>query len=151
MILPAQMIAMRETLVSPFCERSSIYGMTYGLGPAGYDVRVNETFRLEPGDFKLASTIEHFQMPTDLIAFVHDKSTWARRGLSVFNTVIEPGWKGWLTLELVNNGPTRLLIEGGMPIAQVIWHQLMDDTTRPYDGKYQNQQMGPQNARYTSG
>ena len=148
MILPAQMIAMREALISPFVERSSAYGMTYGLGPAGYDVRVAESLMLEPGTFSLASTIEYFEMPTDLIAFVHDKSTWARRGLSLFNTVIEPGWKGWLTLELTNHSDRSITLAAGMPIAQIIWHQLMDDTAQPYDGKYQNQKAGAQPALF---
>ena len=104
MILPSQSIRKAQP-ISPLVERSVSNGMTYGLGPAGYDVRIAEDVRLIPLGFSLASTVEKFIMPNDVIAFVHDKSTWARKGLSLFNTVIEPGWEGYLTLELMNNSP----------------------------------------------
>ena len=100
MILPSQHIrSISPPIVSPFCERRlhQSSGMTYGLGPAGYDVRIEQHILLPPGAFALASTFERFHMPDDLIAFVHDKSTWARKGLAVQNTVIEPGWRGFLT------------------------------------------------------
>ena len=86
-------------------------------------------------------------MPDDLMAFVHDKSSWARRGLSLFNTVIEPGWNGFLTLELVNNSGKSLLIMPGFPIAQIIFMRMEEPTEKPYTGKYQNQAAGPQEAR----
>lgn len=96
------------------------------------------------GVFCLASSIEEFQMPDDLVGIVHDKSTWARRGLSVFNTVIEPGWKGFLTLELVFNGTEPIKIASGTGIAQVIFHKAIQQAH--YDGKYQNAKAGPQTA-----
>jgi dCTP deaminase len=98
------------------------------------------------GRFLLASSFEYFQMPNDLIGEVKDKSTWARQGLSVFNTVIEPGWEGYLTLELVYHGQETLYIPSGSGIAQVIFYE----TTVPasYIGKYQNQESGPQQARF---
>lgn len=89
------------------------------------------------GRFCLASAIEEFQMPDNLVGIVHDKSTWARRGLSVFNTVIEPGWKGFLTLELVYHGNEGLIIPAGSGIAQVVFHKTSDEMG--YTGKYQNQ------------
>lgn len=97
--------------------------------------------RVTPGKFVLASAIEEFDMPHNLAGIVHDKSTWARRGLSVFNTVIEPGFRGGLTLELVYHGDTELVIPAGAGIAQVIFHF----TTNPaqYDGKYQHQANRP--------
>jgi dCTP deaminase len=145
MILTPKMLRERKP-VKPFVERAVSNGMTYGLGPAGYDVRIAEKVLLKPGAFALASTIERFTMNPDVIGFVHDKSTWARKGLTVQNTVIEPGWQGWLTLELTNHGYSELLIEAGSPIAQVIFHLLPEETDLPYGGKYQNQQRGPQPA-----
>lgn len=76
-------------------------------------------------------------MPNFLTGIVHDKSTWARRGLSVFNTVIEPGWRGFLTLELVYHGEGELIIPAGAGIAQVMFHEVKQAST--YNGKYQNQ------------
>ena len=95
--------------------------------------------------FTLASANEEFDMPNGLIGIVHDKSSWARKGLSVFNTVIEPGWKGFLTLELVFHGNERVKIHHGCGIAQVIFHQLENPTA--YKGKYQNQPNEPVSAK----
>jgi dCTP deaminase len=85
-------------------------------------------------------------MPTDLVAFVHDKSTWARRGLSLFNTVIEPGWSGFLTLEIVNHSTNPLRLLSGDPIAQIVFMRMEEPAEKPYAGKYQNQKRGPQEA-----
>ena len=146
MILPAQHIRFlcsgaygQRSMVEPFHERTVSNGMTFGLGPAGYDVRIKQSLTLKPGDFVLASTIEHFSIPNDVLAQVADKSTWARKGLAVQNTVIEPAWRGWLTLELTNHGHSVIEIESGSPIAQIIFHQLLEPTEISYNGKYQNQ------------
>ena len=120
--------------------------MTFGLGPAGYDVRVDQTMLLKPGAFALASTVEHFAIPDDIVGFVLDKSSWARQGLSLFNTVMEPGWKGYLTLELANLSGKPIAIFEGSPIAQIMFQRLAEPTESPYVGKYQNQQKGPQPA-----
>lgn len=140
-------------------------GTSYGLGEAGYDIRIKQDIVFceargkrvieirEPngmpcltvGRFTLASAIEEFQMPDDLVGVVHDKSTWARRGLSVFNTVIEPGWKGFLTLELVYHGESELIIPAGSGIAQVVFTETQCKAC--YDGKYQNQEDEPVPAR----
>ncbi|WP_045834456.1 dCTP deaminase [Hyphomicrobium sp. 99] len=146
MILSAQTIrALRP--VEPFVERSVVRGRSYGLSVAGYDIRICETLYLAPGAFSLASSIEHFDMPADVLALVKDKSSWARKGLSVFNTVIEPGWKGYLTLELKNQGDQVLRIDSGDPIAQILFYRLDAPSEAPYSGKYQNQEAGPQGAR----
>jgi dCTP deaminase len=122
-------------------------GMTFGLGPCGYDIRIREKVRVYPGDFICASSIEEFTMPNNIMGVVHDKSTWARMGLAVQNTVLEPGWKGFLTLELTNHHKTGAIrIEAGMPIAQVVFYWLDAPTDTPYKGKYQNQPEGPQEA-----
>lgn len=130
-----------------------VHGTSYGLGEAGYDIRIKQEIifkpgmtmgptievngELEHGRFTLASAIEEFDMPADLVGVVHDKSTWARQGLSVFNTVIEPGWKGFLTLELVFHGNKEVVIPAGAGIAQVIFTSLAHDAS--YEGKYQHQ------------
>jgi dCTP deaminase len=155
MILPAQHIRARcaanPPLISPFNERSTAEGLTYGLSPAGYDVRIDQDVTVAPtsyrGSFQLASTIERFTMPNDLMAIVHDKSTWARQGLVVQNTVIEPGWSGFLTLELSNCSDQVIMIRRGTPIAQIVFHMLVQATEQVYEGRYQNQDPGPQQAR----
>ena len=141
-------------------------GVSWGLSEAGYDIRIKQDVIFKPaantvatkwmdngkqfrvwdyGRFTLASAIEEFDMPDCLVGIVHDKSTWARQGLSVFNTVIEPGFKGGLTLELVYHGNTELIIPAGSGIAQVLFHKI----SRParYEGKYQFQSSDPEPAR----
>jgi len=147
MILSAQTIRKRG-IFSPFCERTKEFGMSYGLSSAGYDVRISESFVLAPGASRLASTFEHFAMPNDVIGRVADKSTWARRFLAVQNTIIEPGWSGYLTLELSNHGTDHLSFSHGMPIAQIILELLDEPTEQPYEGKYQNQKSGAVGAIY---
>jgi len=151
MILSGQSIRKRG-IFTPFNERTKHNGMSYGLSMAGYDVRVNlgDRYRvtLRPGEFMLAVTTEHFDMPNDVLGIVHDKSTWARQGIAVQNTVIEPGWKGYLTLEITNHGPFTVEFETGDPIAQIVCHQLDEPAEQPYDGKYQNQESTPQKARF---
>ena len=98
------------------------------------------------GRFVLASAMEEFDMPNDLVGVVHDKSTWARQGVSVFNTVIEPGWKGFLTLEIVFHGQERVRLPAGAGIAQVLFHKLSEPAE--YSGKYQNQADKPVESKW---
>ena len=140
------------------------HGVSYGLSEAGYDIRIKQSINFtrfegqrvvgvmypdgpnfSDGRFVIASTIEEFDMPSRLVGVVHDKSTWARRGLSVFNTVVEPGWKGFLTLELVYHGNEDLMIPAGAGIAQVLFHELVNPAQ--YEGKYQQQEDRPVAAR----
>ncbi|MNO13126.1 Deoxycytidine triphosphate deaminase [compost metagenome] len=148
--------------------KETAHGTSYGLGEAGYDIRIKQDIHFkqvtnhanvrmdgpyvsvdgetyERGRFALASAIEEFRMPYNLTGIVHDKSTWARRGLSVFNTVIEPGWSGFLTLELVYHGEDELIIPAGAGIAQIMFHTLTHEAA--YNGKYQNQEDRPVAAR----
>lgn len=189
-IASAQTLRNLVDFITPFCERTKAFGMTYGLGPAGYDVRIAEDMTLGPSadtiaclaaayrkeeqettprmwkgkelcdpgfalddalengeaSFALALIVEHIAMPNNLLGVVHDKSTWARLGLCVQNTVIEPGWRGYLTIELTNHSRVPILIRAGMPIAQIIFHVLDCATEMPYQGKYQDQPAGPRAA-----
>lgn len=135
---------------------------SYGLGEMGYDIRIKQDIIFytdeegpfiiitDPmtkqttylrGRFCLASSVEEFRMPNTLGAIGHDKSTWARLGVQVFNTVIEPGWNGFLTIELVFNGEERVHIPAGSGIMQVIFHQPLNSAK--YVGKYQDQANEP--------
>ena len=101
-----------------------------------------------PHGFELASTLERFTMPDNLVGRVCDKSTWARRGLAIQNTLIEPGWRGYLTLELSNHDPQELKIDDGSPIAQIVFEFLDEPTEIPYRGKYQDQSQNAIAARF---
>lgn len=150
MILSAQSIRARcsgdRPMVAPFNDRTTFAGLSYGLGPAGYDVRLAQSVWLRSGGFTLGSTIERFDIPTDILIEIKDKSTWARRGLSVFNSTGEPGWRGYLTIEMVYHGPLQLFIAEGTPIAHIVFKRLDEPTEQPYVGKYQDQHAAPQAA-----
>lgn len=140
-------------ILSPHVPRTTISlfdGITgsYGESFVGYDIRLAQRISLIPGFTFLASSFERFTMPTDVVGEVKDKSTWARRGVAVQNTVIEPGWEGYLTLELTwsplfeHPNRAQLLLEAGWPIAQVLF--TTTSGRAQYAGKYQHQGNFPQ-------
>jgi dCTP deaminase len=136
-------------MIDPFFERAESHGMSFGLSSAGYDICIGEYTVIHPNSFYLAVSLERFVIPDNILVVVHDKSSWARQGLFVQNTVIDPGWEGYLTLELSNS--TRyatFVIRAGTPIAQLIFHRLENPTLQPYSGKYQDQGPKPQPAIY---
>lgn len=153
MILSAQSIMARITAtqggarggldIDPLCGRTIAHGMSYGLSAAGYDLRIKDALRLYPGGFALATTVERVCLPADLMGQLADKSSWARRGIAVQNTIFEPGWYGYPTIELSNHGPSVIWIPAGAPIAQMIFHVLDAPSDRPYSGKYQDQPQCP--------
>lgn len=158
MIVNGNSLLAARPITDMYAGKREIHGTSYGLSEAGYDIRIQETItfirgqsfpwvtaydprtqitRGNKGNFILASSMEMFQMPLNLVGTVKDKSSWARQGVSVFNTVIEPGWNGILTLELVFNGSTDITIPAGSGIAQVLFGRL--ECNGNYGaGKYQN-------------
>lgn len=139
-------------MITPFFERSvSESGKSFGLASCSYDIRVAnfkilgtstlvDHVRMQNGDFVLASSIERIKMPHNVVAIVHDKSSWAREGLAVQNTLLDPGWEGFVTLELSYHRPAHhIVIKAGDPIVQLKFEWLDEPTEQPYSGKYQNQ------------
>ena len=168
MILSSQTIRQQNkehNIVTPFVERAihEKTGMSFGLSQCGYDIRIKQDITLYPitlknmflnslsvnverPSFSLASTIEKFNLPNHLMFNVADKSSLARIGLAIQNTIAEPGWSGYLTLELNNQGPNIIKLYAGQPIAQVIFMRLDKSTENPYRGKYHKQGNFPQPA-----
>lgn len=103
------------------------------------DLAEEGRYPLQPGEFILAGTFEYFKIPSDIVAIVHDKSTLARLGVAVQNTVLEPGWNGYLTMEITNHGTNAVMLSSHMPIAQVMFHK-GNIPCKLYEGKYQNQE-----------
>lgn len=139
--------------LTPFIRNKSIhvdrkkFSTSYGLSECGYDIRLMQDVWLFPGHrFVLASSLEYFNVPSNLMGRVLNKSTWARLGVDVSrSTNLEPGWRGFLTLEITYSKLKPLFIEKGHGIAQVIFEQIQEPTH--YHGKYQDQEAGPQPAR----
>lgn len=126
-------------MIYPWCERTVSEGMTYGLGPASYDLRIAQNVVIRPNGFVLCSTWEGITIPEHIAARVCDKSTWARRGLMVQNTHFDPGFSGYPTLELTNHSEKTIRIKRCTPICQVVFEHLDYITEMPYRGKYYNQ------------
>ena len=159
-ILSCQTIR-RFGIVTPCHERTrhEASGMTYGLSGAGYDLTIKDQLYLAPQrdvlygqkSFSIAVAQEQFLMPRNVLGRVCDKSSLARRGIQVFNTVIEPGWCGFLTLEIANHSDESVMLLAGQPIAQVIFELLDEETEQPYVGRYQNQPAEPVPTRLLTG
>jgi len=147
-VLSAQTIR-RLGLVTPCLQGQSrdANGNSRGLSCCGYDITIGEDVVLRPGDWALAGATEWFCLPPSVMGVVHDKSSLARRGLAVQNTVLEPGWRGYLTLELTCHGSEVIRLLSNDAAAQVVFHRLDEPTEMPYAGKYQNQEAGPVRAR----
>lgn len=95
---------------------------------------------LHPGHFMLAATLEYMRIPADLGAYVLGRSSWGRVGLIVATAImVQPGFKGCLTLELVNDGDSPIKLYPGARIAQLAVHALDGPTSNPYGpkGKYE--------------
>lgn len=151
--------------------------VSYGLGAFGYDVRLgNEWSRLkrgaavvldpkrnqasewervtgfeiviDPGECVLAATFEKITMPDDVVALCIGKSTYARLGLLVNATPLEPGWVGHVTLELSNTNRVPMRVYCGEGIAQLLFFEGARPavTYAERAGKYQNQGSGPVHA-----
>ena len=89
-----------------------------------------------PGQFVLGTTREYIEMPDDLMAFVQLRSTWARSGIILPPTVVDAGFKGTITLEIVPF--SGILVPYRQRFAHLIFAK-MANPSDPYNGKYQGQ------------
>jgi dCTP deaminase len=109
-------------------------------------------FILHPGDFVLGTTLERVEIPPDIIAHVQGRSSMGRLAVVIHATagIIDPGYRGQITLELSNLGTAPVALTPGMRISQVIFTELASPAERPYGvergSKYQDQS-GPQASR----
>ncbi len=94
-------------------------------------------FILHPGEFVLASTLEHVELPTDIVGRLEGKSSLGRIGLLIHSTAgyVDPGWKGRLTLELTNVARLPVTLYSGMRIGQISFLTLTTDVDRPYGSR----------------
>lgn len=133
-----------EGMINPFFkEKLKRHGRSYGLSAASYDVRLAHGLWLIPGWGRLGHILEHIRMPDDLAGQVKDKSTNARLFILVQNTWIDPGWEGYLTVEITRLKPWPVYLKAGTPIAQIVFNRLDEPTAKPYGGKYQRQPFRP--------
>jgi dCTP deaminase len=97
-------------------------------------VALGEPFWLHPQQFALGATLEFVRMPPHLGAYVVGRSSWGRIGLIVATAImVQPGYHGTLTLELVNEGETPIALYPGLRVAQLTVHRLAAATKFPYE------------------
>ncbi|MGQ0670490.1 MAG: dCTP deaminase [Actinomycetota bacterium] len=118
------------------------------------EVAGGDPFILHPGEFVLGSTRERVRLPDDMVARLEGKSSLGRLGLLIHSTAgyVDPGWDGYLTLELSNVANLPITIYPGMKIGQISFFRLTTAAERPYGSKgarskYQGQR-GPTASRF---
>ena len=116
------------------------------------EVKKGEPFILHPGEFVLGSTLERVALPDDLVARLEGKSSLGRLGLMIHSTAgyVDPGWDGYLTLELSNVANLSITIYPGMKIGQISFFRLTTAADTPYGAagsKYQGQR-GPTASKF---
>ena len=162
-----------HAMIEPFEPNQVKEGnISYGLSSYGYDIRVAPEFKvftnvhnvivdpkqfddrsfvdvntseciIPPISFALARTEEFFRIPRDVLVVCVGKSTYARCGIIVNVTPLEPTWCGYLTLEISNTTPLPAKIYGGEGIAQLLFFEGDQAPSVAYadrNGKYQNQE-----------
>lgn len=99
-----------------------------------------DTYLLLPGQFVLASTMEYFELPDHLTAFVEGRSSLGRMGLFIQNAGwVDPGFKGEITLELFNANRCAIELKAGRRVGQLVFAEMDEAALHPYRGKYQGQ------------
>jgi dCTP deaminase len=120
-------------LVEPFNERAEFGGVSYGCGPASYDLRIDRDVTLWPGRSVRADAIERIHMPLWLLGLLFSKSTWARTHIEHAGTMVDPGF-GWgasgiLRLELnMHHGEDVVNLKAGQAVVQILFSPLLEIT-----------------------
>jgi len=165
-------MAQTKGMIEPFTEKLTRDGViSYGLSSYGYDARVSREFKIftnvdsavvdpkefspqslvdretdicviPPNSFALARTVEYFRIPRDTLVICLGKSTYARCGIIVNVTPLEPEWEGHVTLEFSNTTPLPAKIYANEGACQFIFLRAEKECETSYrdrSGKYQGQ------------
>ena len=165
-------MAREHNMIEPFVDDQVRQGViSYGVSSYGYDVRVGDEFKvftnvyntvvdpknfdpksfvdiradvciIPPNSFALASTIEYFRIPRDILTICLGKSTYARCGIIVNVTPFEPEWEGHVTIEISNTTPLPAKIYANEGIAQVLFFQSDEPCAKSLQGQ-EGQVPGP--------
>ena len=163
---------LEEKMIDPFVDRQDGTGrISFGLSSYGYDIRVADEYMIftnvygalvdpkafaansfvdhkgpecivPPNSFALARSVERFKIPRKVLAICLGKSTYARCGIIVNVTPLEPTWEGFLTIEISNTTPLPAKIYSNEGIAQLLFLESDEVCEVSYSdrpGKYQDQ------------
>lgn len=165
--------ALNHGMIEPFVEKQTAEGkISYGLSSYGYDSRCSDEFKIftnvdnavvdpknfsedsfvdrqtdvciiPPNSFVLTRSVEYFRIPKDVLVVCLGKSTYARCGLIVNVTPLEPGWEGHVTLEISNTTPLPAKVYANEGVAQFLFFKGSSGCDVSYAdraGKYMGQQ-----------
>ena len=110
------------------------------LNGAGYDLRLGEELEIQPSQHKLVATLERIELSEGLAGTLHIRSSLARAGVIASLALVDPGFRGQLTISLYNAGRRPFVMGRNDRFVQIAIHQLSTRTHRPYRGKYQDSQ-----------
>ncbi|TAJ45278.1 dCTP deaminase [Methanofollis fontis] len=116
-------------VIEPFADTS--------LQPASYDLRAGHDAVLQPAACTLVSSLERVEIPVDLAATLLCRSSFGRRGVLIGGGFVDPGFRGNLTLCLVNMGGEAVHLRQGDRVVQMILHEVADGAPL-YEGRYQD-------------
>lgn len=161
-------------MIDPFSERLVSEGViSFGVSSYGYDMRISRAFKapvfdgiaeldpkdpskiryedietacyaLAPNCFVLARSLEYFKIPRDTLAVCFGKSTYARCGVLVNVTPLEPEWEGYVTICIVNTSPVPVRLYAEEGVAQVVFigaDEICETSYGDRKGKYQAQRV----------
>jgi len=162
----------KHKMIDPYAEGKTRKGkISFGASSYGYDFRLSDeykipdfssvksadpknmdtaTFRdykgraclIPPNSFILGRSLEYFSIPRDVIAICQGKSTYARSGVFINVTPLEPEWEGYITIAIVNYAPIPAKVYSGEGIAQLVFIRAESECAASYadkKGKYQGQ------------
>lgn len=164
--------AENDAMINPFVAKQKRDGViSYGLSSYGYDARVADEFKIftnvnnamvdpknfsessfvdrktdvciiPPNSFVLGRTVEYFKIPNDCLVICVGKSTYARCGIIVNVTPLEPGWEGHVTLEFSNTTPLPAKLYANEGVCQFLFFKSDQTCAVSYgdrSGKYMGQ------------
>ncbi len=167
-----QEMARKHGMIKPFAMQKQRKGkISYGSSSYGYDFRLADEYkipdfsnaknmdpkkmeqisfreftgricRIPPNAYVLGRSLEYFRIPRDVIVICQGKSTYARSGIIINVTPLEPEWEGFITLAIVNASPIPATIYSGEGIAQLVFIRAESECRTSYadrKGKYQAQ------------
>jgi dCTP deaminase len=108
------------------------------LNPAGYDLRCFKTVILKPKQYELVATLETVELGLNVTAYLHIRSSLAREGVIGSFAVVDPGFRGQLTMNLHNVSEKDIILREGERIVQIVFHKLGNVAQKGYSGSYQN-------------
>jgi len=166
-------MATKHEMILPFEEKQVREGViSYGLSSYGYDLRVADEYKIftnvnstivdpkkfdarsfveftgpdcivPPNSFALARSVEYFKIPRNVLTICVGKSTYARCGIIVNVTPLEPEWEGFVTLEISNTTPLPARVYSNEGLCQIIFlgsDEVCETSYKDKKGKYQSQQ-----------